>query len=39
MASVVRVDGNNVFIFIEDNDNEVLLDINEGARLLRAYIG
>jgi hypothetical protein len=28
MASVVRVDGNNVFIiFIEDNDNEVLLDI------------
>ena len=31
MASVVRVDGNNVFIFIEDNDNEVLLDINEAA--------
>jgi hypothetical protein len=39
MASVSRVDGNNVFILIEDSDAEVVLGLHEAAALLRDYIG
>jgi len=39
MASVSRVDGNNMFILIEDSDAEVVLGLHEAAALLRDYIG
>lgn len=39
MASVVRVQGNQVLALLESNDNEAIFHLNEAAALLRSYIG
>jgi hypothetical protein len=39
MASVVRVEGNNVYVTLDYDENEVVFDLNEAAVLLQSYIG
>jgi hypothetical protein len=39
MACVVRVEGDNVYVTLDDDGNEVVYNLNEAALLLQSYIG
>ncbi len=39
MASVLWVQGNNVYVALYYDENEVVFDLNEAAVLLQRYIG
>jgi hypothetical protein len=38
-ASVVRVEGDNVYAVFDEDANEVVYNLNEAALLLQSYIG